>query len=288
MHFFTYAAALVLAAVVAASPTHLIGADSVARLAVRSPSDETVNGKENRVDMMCFGGCPGGGGLPFNPNAGFAQPLIFTSGITSIQTFTTTMTTFATACSSTVNMWQGIQSFQIIQQQFQMMIVSMSSLIASFQGGCGFCMQTQGPIFIQTITQVIIQVQSMVTFIFTQYGSQIAVFQNEFSALAVFFQTIIGIGMSMGVNMQQVFTSCQFNFQMFQTCGIPVQQWCNGGQSTQFFFQQTGLIGQILGPVVQLLDPVVHGLSDLLGSIGFGLSNLLGGGQGGAGAVGFI
>ncbi|KAH9822552.1 secreted protein [Melampsora americana] len=292
MHLFTYATSLMIAAVVASSSLPMTSADSVARWPTRRPSEEIVktnadpiarltprhpseqiaNVKTKDVKMMCFGGCGGMGGIPFNPAVGFVQPMIFNTQV-SFSNFAA----FGTACASTLAIWQGIQSFQIIQQQFQMMIVSMATLIAPFQSGCGICVAGQSSIFIQTITQVIIQVQSLVTIIFTQFGPQIALFQNEFAAMGIFFQTVIGIGMTMGVNMQQVFLGSQFNFQMFQTCGIPVQTWFNGGFAPSFLFQQVGLLGQILTPIVGLLQPVVNGLGSVLTGLGLGLGNLLGG-----------
>ncbi|KAH9820556.1 secreted protein [Melampsora americana] len=275
MHLSTYATSFMLAAVVAASSSHSTSTDTEAQLAARSPSEQIANVKTKDLKMMCMGGCGGIGGIPFNPAGGFVQPMIFNT-----QAAFSNFGAFGIACGSTVAIWQGIQSFSIIQQQFQMMIVSMATLIAPFQSGCGICAGGQAPIFMQTITQVIIQVQSLVTIIFTHFGAQIALFQNEFSAMGIFFQTIIGIGLTMGINMQQVFVGSQFNFQMFQSCGIPVQTWFNGGFAPSFLFQQIGLLGQILTPIVGLLQPVVNGLGTVLTGLGFGLGNLLGGQSG--------
>lgn len=262
MHLSTIVSSFVLAAVVAASPTPM-------------PSEQSAG--DHKITTRCFSGCPVG--VPaFNGGGGFVQgPVVFSQqgSFSSFSSFTSSMNVFSTACTSTVSAWQGISSIQIIHQQFQYMIVSMSTLFASFQTGCNICNPGQSIAFTQTVTQVIVQVQSMVSFIYTQFGGQIVVFQQEFSVLSLLFQTIIGIGATLNVNMQQLFITNQFNFQLFNSCGIQTNAWFQTG-GVIFPPQHVALLAQLLSPVLLAIRPVLNGVGDLLTGLGVGVSNLLG------------
>ncbi|KAH9819267.1 secreted protein [Melampsora americana] len=229
MHLSTVISSLVLAC--AASP------DTVAHLAVRSPSEQEA-------------GC-GGMGIPINPALGFAQPMIFNNA-PALANFAT----FGAGLGATVGLWAGA-SFQIIQQQFTMMIVSMSTLMAPFLSGCGvFCTAAIGPMFLQTVTQIVMQMQALCQIIWTQFPGQIALFGNQFQIMAMFFQTVIGMGLTMGINL---------NFG-----GFGAGQFFGGGR--------VGLVGQLLNPLVTLLLPVTQGLGSLLHNVGLGAGSLLSGG----------
>ncbi|KAH9819977.1 hypothetical protein DFH28DRAFT_700697 [Melampsora americana] len=174
MHLSTLISSLVLASVVSAS-SHMASADTVARLATRSPSEQEAGIRQKSVKMQCAVGC-GAFGVPLNPGLGFQQPMIFNNGA-GIANFAA----FGTACASTIGLWQGA-AFQLVQTQFSMMVVSMATLMAPFQSGCGaFCTAAMGPVFLQTITQVVLQVQSLVQIIWTQFPRSNRSFRNTIS-----------------------------------------------------------------------------------------------------------
>ncbi|KAH9818783.1 secreted protein [Melampsora americana] len=268
MHLSTLVSSLVLASAVSAVPNI---ADNVARLASRSPSEQQAGIHQKSVKMQCAIGC-GALGVPLNPGLGFQQPMIFNNG-PGIGNFAA----FGTACANTVGLWQGAP-FQLVQTQFSMMIVSMSTLMAPFQSGCGaFCTSAIGPVFLQTITQVILQVQSLVQIIWTQFQAQIALFATQFQSLAIFFQGVIAIGMSMNVPIQQVFAG-QFNMGLFQNCGLVF----NGGIPG---FGGFGGVGGAVG--IGAIAGVQGGFGGVGGFGGLGGVGAIGG-AGGAGGLGGI
>ncbi|KAH9811087.1 hypothetical protein DFH28DRAFT_983647 [Melampsora americana] len=264
MHLSTVVSSLVLASAVSAS-SHLASAETVARLSVRSEQQAGGDVHEKKVKMQCIGpGCGAFGGA-INAGAGFAAPIIF-NGAPTLGNFGT----FGAACGATLGLWQGV-AFQQIQQQFSMMVLSMASLIAPFQNGCGaFCAQAMGPAFLQTITQVIMQMQALVQFIFTTFPGQIGVFQNHFQAIEIFFQVLIAIGTSLSVPILQVFGGGQFNMGLWQNCGFGF----NGGIPAFPGVPGIGGIGGIAGGF--------GGMGGGLGGIG------IGGGLGGIGGPGGI
>lgn len=261
MHLSTVVSSLVLAAVVAASPAPLTSAGTAV--------------------AQCYSGCSAG--VPvFTPQVGFSQgPVTFTSTgtFTSITTFTSSMSVFATACSQTVSTWQSTtsiqSSIQLVHQQFQYAIISMATLFAPFQTQCGICVQSQAALFTQTATVFIVQIQSMVSFIYTQFGSQLYLFRQEFSAITVLFQTFVQIGVSMNVNMQQIFINNGFDFNMFNACGVQTSSWFQ--QQTFFSQQHAGLLAQVLQPILQGVGQVVQGVGNLLGGLGQTVGSLLNG-----------
>ncbi|KAH9809075.1 hypothetical protein DFH28DRAFT_1191811 [Melampsora americana] len=267
MHLFTLVLCLVLAAA-ASALSNSASANTVARLASRSPLEQQAGIREKSVKMPCAIGC-GALGVPLNPGLGFQQPMIFNNG-PGIANFAA----FGTACASTVGLWQGA-SFQLVQTQFSMMIVSMSTLMAPFQSGCGdFCTEAMGLVFLQTITQVVLQVQSLVQIIRTQFLGRIALFATQFQSLAIFFQGAIAIGMSMNISIQQVFSS-QFNMGLFQNCGLVF----NGGIPG---FGGFGGVGGAVG--IGAIAGVQGGFGGLSGIGGIGGA----GGIGGVGAIGGV
>ncbi|KAH9822527.1 hypothetical protein DFH28DRAFT_1119520 [Melampsora americana] len=294
MHLSTLISSLVLASAVSAS-SHPGSSDNVAHLAVRSPSEQEAGVKQKSVKIMCAVGSCGGMGIPINPALGFAQPMIFNNA-PALANFAT----FGAGLGATVGLWAGA-SFQIIQQQFTMMIVSMSTLMAPFLSGCGaFCTAAMGPMFLQTVTQIVMQMQALCQIIWTQFPGQIALFGNQFQIMAMFFQTVIGMGLTMGINVQALFAS-PFNMGLFQNLGfgfpqgIPCfgavglpgagrifrsRQLNFGGFGAGQFFGggRVGLIGQLLNPLVTLLSPVTTGLGSLLHNVGLGVGSLLSGG----------
>ncbi|EGG03532.1 uncharacterized protein MELLADRAFT_90128 [Melampsora larici-populina 98AG31] len=214
----------VLAASAAASPRHLARTETVARLSVRS---EEQAGGDDHLKMKCFGGC--GGGLPVpGPTSCWNAPVVFHGGggLPPMNTFFSTVQSYAVITSNTVNIWNGGLDPQSILLQFQIMVTSLSTLFSTLQGGCSF--QGNPQIFISTFSPLIIQIQSMLTIINTQCVGIIGSFQSSFAVLSVLIQSIVGVAITFHVEVQQFFSACNFNPQLWSPLGFPVDSWIHG------------------------------------------------------------
>ncbi|EGG01507.1 uncharacterized protein MELLADRAFT_124068 [Melampsora larici-populina 98AG31] len=214
----------VLAASAAASPRHLARTETVARLSVRS---EEQAGGDDHVKMKCFGGC--GGGLPVpGPTSCWNAPVVFHGGggLPPMNTFFSTVQSYTVITSNTVNIWNGGLDPQSILLQFQIMVTSLSTLFSTLQGGCSF--QGNPQVFISTFSPLIIQIQSMLTIINTQCVGIIGSFQSSFAVLSVLIQSIVGVAITFHVEVQQFFSACNFNPQLWSPLGFPVDSWIHG------------------------------------------------------------
>ncbi|EGG03423.1 uncharacterized protein MELLADRAFT_13047 [Melampsora larici-populina 98AG31] len=213
----------VLTASAAAGSHHLARTDTIARLSVRS-DEET--GKKADLQMKCIGGC---GGLPApGPSACWNAPVVCPAGqgLPPMNTFFSQVQSYTVITSNTVGIWNGGLDPQTILLQFQVMVTSLSTLFYSLQGGCSF--QGNPQVFISTFAPMIIQIQSMITIINTQCVGIIGSFQSSFAVLTVLMQSIIGVAITMHVNIQQFFSACNFNPQLWSPLGFPVDNWMNG------------------------------------------------------------
>ncbi|EGG04157.1 uncharacterized protein MELLADRAFT_89633 [Melampsora larici-populina 98AG31] len=213
----------VLAASAAASSRHLARTDTVARLSVRG---EEQAGHKDDLQMKCFGGC--GGLPPPPPTSCWNAPVVFHGGqgLPPMNTFFSTVQSYTVITSNTVNIWNGGIDPQTILLQFQIMVTSLSTLFSTLQGGCSF--QGNPQVFISTFAPMIIQIQSMITIITTQCTGNIGAFQSSFAVLSVLVQSIIGVAISMHVEIQQFFSACNFNPQLWSPLGFPVDSWIHG------------------------------------------------------------
>ncbi|EGG03422.1 uncharacterized protein MELLADRAFT_13044 [Melampsora larici-populina 98AG31] len=273
----------VLTASAAAGSHHLARTDTIARLSVRS---DEVPGQNGDLQMKCMGGC--GGLPPPGPNAVWNAPIVAPGGLPPMNTFFSQVQSYSTITSNTVGLWGGGMDPQTILLQFQIMVTSLSTLFYSLQGGCPF--QGNPQVFISTFAPMIIQIQSMITIISTQCVGIIGAFQSSFAVLTVLMQSIIGVAITMHVDIQQFFSACNFNPQLWSPLGFPVGNWMNGipggfpGGPGGFpggpgGFDPNGLPGGPAG-----IDP--NGLPG--GSGGFGPGGVPGGPNGGGGVVGFF
>ncbi|EGG10661.1 uncharacterized protein MELLADRAFT_103302 [Melampsora larici-populina 98AG31] len=215
--------------------------------AAASPVEQNTN-KRIAVNEKCFSGCGSSQGVVSVTQATWSSGVVFgNQAFTSFPQLTQGFQNFGTICANTFSQWSSSgDQFQQISYEIHTMVIQFQAMVIQFIniGGCDVCESSHAAQFTSAITPVFQQFQSMITIITQSYSSYLPQCQPDFNILHSCLRVVVGILISLNINVSSLLVSIGINLHLFAIVGINLQVLLSLDLS--HLFSGHGLLGDFL------------------------------------------